>query len=136
MRRFLSAQHLASWAGVCPGNHESAGKRLSGKARKGDPWLRRLLLQCAYGAARSKHTYLAAQYRRIASRRGAKRAAMALAHSLVVIIYHLLHERTSYRESGETYFEERDRQAVEKHLVRRLVRLGYQVDLQPLSHVG
>jgi hypothetical protein len=136
MQRFHSAQHLASWAGVCPGNHESAGKRLSGKARKGDPWLRRLLLQCAYGASRSKHSYLAAQYRRIASRRGAKRAAMAVAHSILVIIYHLLRERTSYREIGETYFEERNRHMVEKQLVRRLSRLGYQVELRPWSQAG
>ena len=88
------------------------------------------------GRRRVKHTYLAAHYRRIASRRGAKRDAMALAHSLLVIIYHLLRERTSYRESGETYFEEHDRQAVEKHLVRRLARLGYHVELQPVSQVG
>jgi transposase len=130
------AQHLASWAGVCPLNHESAGKQLSGKTRKGDPWLRRVLLQCAYGATRSKNTYLAAQFRRIASRRGAKKAAIAVAHSILVIIYHLLQERTGYRELGETYFAERDRQAVEKRLIRRLERLGYQVDLPPQDQAG
>jgi len=88
------------------------------------------------GGSESKHTDLAAQSRRIASRRGAKRAAMALAHSMLVMISHLLRERTSYREVGETSFEERDRQAEEKQLVRRLTCLGYQVELQPLSQAG
>lgn len=136
MEQFPSAQHLASWAGVCPGNHESAGKRLSGKARKGNPWLRRLLVQAAHAAAHSKNTYLAAQYQRLASRRGAKKAALAVAHSILVIIYHLLRDGSAYRDLGSTYFDERDRQAVEKRLVRRLERLGYQVDLRPRSEAG
>ncbi len=130
MTRFASAKHLASWAGVCPGNHESAGKRLSGKTRKGDAWLRRVLVQAAHGAAHSKKTYLAAQYSRLASRRGPKRAAMAVAHSILVIIYHVLSERTGYRELGSNFFDERDRQATEKRLVRRLEGLGYHVELQ------
>jgi transposase len=136
MEQFPTAAHLASWAGVCPGNHESAGKRLSGKTRKGNPWLRRLLIQVAHAAARHKQGYLAAQYRRIASRRGVKRAAMAVAHSILVIIYHLLKDRTSYQESGETFFEERDRQAIEKRLIRQLERLGNQVTLEPLVQAG
>jgi transposase len=136
MDQFPSAQHLASWAGVCPGNHESAGKRLSGKARKGNPWLRRLLVQAAHAAAHSKNTYLSAQYQRIASRRGAKTAALAVAHSILVIIYHLLREGSTYQDLGSTYFDERDRQAVQTRLVRRLERLGYQVELQPLAQVG
>jgi len=93
MGRFASARHVASWAGVCPGNHESAGKRLRGKTRKGNPWLRRLLIQSAPAAAHSKNTSLAAQYHRIASRRGPKRAAMAVAHSILVIIYQVLRDR-------------------------------------------
>ena len=133
MQQFPTAGHLASWAGVCPGNNESAGKRLSGKTRKGNPWLRRLLIQVAYCAARQKNCYLAAQFRRIAARRGAKRAAMAVAHSILVIIYHLLSEGTSYEERGETFLEERDRQATEKRLVRQLERLGHQVTLQPMA---
>lgn len=131
MAQFPSAQHLASWAGVCPGNHESAGKRLSGKARKGNPWLRRLLVQAAHAAAHSKHTYLAAQYQRIASRRGAKKAALAVAHSILVIIYHILRDQSRYQDLGGNYFDERDRQAVQKRLVKRLERMGYQVELQP-----
>ena len=136
MDQFPSAQHVASWAGVCPGNHESAGKRLSGKARKGNPYLRRLLVQAAHAAAHSKNTYLSAQYHRIASRRGAKKAALAVAHSILIIIYHLLRDRSAYQDLGGNYFDERDRQAVEKRLVRRLERMGYQVELQPMAQAG
>lgn len=136
MGRFASAKHLASWAGVCPGNHESAGKRLSGKTRKGNPWLRQLLVQSAHAAAHSKNTYLAAQYHRIASRRGPKRAALAVAHSILVIIYHVLRDRIPYRDLGSTFFDERDKQRVEQRLVRRLERLGYQVELQPRTQAG
>lgn len=136
MDQFPSAQHLASWAGVCPGNHESAGKRLSGKARKGNPWLRRLLVQAAYAAGRSKNTYLAAQYHRLAGRRGAKKAALAVAHSILVIIYHILRDQRTYQDLGGNYFDERDRQAVQKLLVKRLERMGYQVELQPMSQAG
>lgn len=131
MSQFPSAKHLASWVGICPGNHESAGKRLSGKIRKGNPYARRLLIQAAHAAAHSKNTYLAAQYRRIAARCGPKRAAVAVGHSILVIIYHLLCDRTPYQDLGSNYFDEHDRQMVQKHLVRRLERLGYQVDLQP-----
>lgn len=136
MSRFPTAAHLASWAGVCPGNHESAGKRKSGKARKGNAWLRRVLVQAAHAASKTKKTYLAAQYHRLAARRGAKRAALAVAHTILVIIYHLLQDQVSYRELGGNYFDERDQQAVQKRLVRRLERLGYQVELQPVSQAS
>jgi transposase len=136
MQQFPTASHLASWAGVCPGNHESAGKRLSGKTRKGNPWVRRLLLQAAHVVARQKHGYLAAQFRRIAARRGKKRAGMAVAHSILVIIYHLLREGVPYEEKGDAFFEEQDRQFIEKRLVRQLERLGHQVTLQPLAQAG
>jgi len=136
MRQFPSSAHLASWAGVCPGNNESAGKRLSGKTRKGNPWVRRLLLQAAHVVARQKQGYLAAQFRRIAARRGKKRAAMAVAHSILVIIYHLLREGVPYEEHGDTFFEERDRELTEKRLIHQLERLGHQVTLQPLSQAG
>jgi transposase len=136
MDQFPSAKHLASWVGICPGNHESAGKRLSGKTRKGNPYARRLLIQAAHAAAHSKNTYLAAQYRRIAARRGPKRAAVAVGHSILVIIYHLLRDRGTYHDLGGNYFDEHDRQMVQKHLVRRLERLGYQVELQPVAQAG
>ncbi len=136
MSQFPSAKHLASWVGICPGNHESAGKRLSGKTRKGNPSARRLLIQAAHAAAHSKNTYLAAQYRRIAARRGPKRAAVAVGHSILVIVYHLLRDRGAYEDLGGNYFDQHDRQFVQKQLVRRLERLGYQVELQPLSEAG
>jgi transposase len=136
MQQFPTAGHLASWAGVCPGNRESAGKRLSGKTRKGNPWLRCLLVQAAHSASHQKQCYLAEQYRRIAKRRGAKRAAIAVAHSILVIIYHLLSNQTTYQEKGESFFEEQERQGAEKRLVRQLSRLGYHVELQPAALVG
>jgi len=136
MQQFPTAAHLASWAGVCPGNHESAGKRLSGKTRKGNPWLRCLLVQAAHSASHQKHCYLAEQYRRLAKRRGSKRAALAVAHSILVMIYHLLKNQTTYQEKGETFFDERDRQGTEQRLVRQLSRLGYHVELQPRAQAG
>ena len=136
MQQFPTAGHLASWAGVCPGQKESAGKRLSGKTRKGNPWLRCLLVQAAHSASRQKQCYLAEQYRRLAKRRGAKRAAIAVAHSILVIIYHLLRDRTTYQEKGETFFENQERQGAEKRLVRQLSRLGYDVELHPVAQAG
>ncbi|HLZ59635.1 MAG TPA: IS110 family transposase [Ktedonosporobacter sp.] len=136
MQQFPTAAHLASWAGVCPGNHESAGKRLSGKTRKGNLFVRCLLVQAAHSASHQKQCYLAEQYRRIAKRRGAKRAAVAVAHSILVIIYHLLSDQTTYLEKGELFFEERDREGTQKRLVRQLFRLGYQVELQPIAQAG
>ena len=136
MSQFPSAKHLASWVGICPGNHESAGKRLSGRTRKGNLYARQLLIQAAHAASHSKNTYLAAQYRRIASRRGSKKAAVAVGHSILVIVYHLLRDRRSYEDLGGNFFDERDRHMVQKHLVRRLERLGYQVELQPVAQAG
>jgi len=136
MGQFPSAKHLASWGGICPGNHESAGKRLSGKTRKGNPYARQLLIQAAHAASHSKNTYLAAQYRRIAARRGAKKAAVAVGHSILVIIYHLLRDGSAYQDLGGNYFDERDRQVVQKQLLRRLERMGYQVELQPMAQAG
>jgi transposase len=131
LQRFPSAKHLASWAGMCPGNKESGGKRLSGKTRKGNVWLRQVLIETAHVASKTKDTYLAAQYRRIAARRGKKRALIALGHTILVIIYHILTERKPYHELGGTYFDQRERAQVERRLVRRLERLGYSVSLQP-----
>jgi transposase len=133
MSRFPSASRLASWAGVCPGNDESAGKRRSGTTRKGAPWLRSLLVEAAHGASKAKGTYLAARYHRIAARRGKKKAAIAVAHTILVIAYHILKDGTVYRELGGNYYDERDRQAVERRLVKRLERLGHHVTLTPAA---
>jgi transposase len=130
LRRFPTAKHLASWAGLCPGNHESGGKRLRGQTRQGNPALRRVLVEAAHAAAHTKHTYLSAQYHRLARRLGKKKALIAVAHSLLVIIYQVLTEDVDYQELGGNYFDERDRQAVEKRLVRRLEQLGYRVTLE------
>ncbi len=130
LQRFPTAKHLASWAGMCPGNHESAGKRLSGRTRKGSPWLRQALVEAAHGAARSKRTYVGAQYRRIAARRGKKRAAVAVGHTILVMAYYVLTRREPYRELGPNYFDEHDRRRVERRLVHRLEQLGYSVDLK------
>ena len=137
MERFPSAAHLSSWAGMCPGNCESAGKRKSGKTRKGSPALRQALVEAAHGASRCKDTYLQAQYRRIAARRGQKRAWMAVGHSILKRVYHLLKDPSAtYQDLGGNYFDERDRTGVERRLVRRLEQLGYEVSLQPLPQAA
>jgi transposase len=131
MQRFPTAAHLAAWAGVAPGNNERAGKRRSGKTRRASPWLRSALFEAAQAAGRTKKTYPGAQYRRLAARRGAKRAAVAVAHSILVIVYHVLTRHEPYHDLGLLYFDERERQAVERRLVRRLQALGYDVSLEP-----
>jgi transposase len=127
--RFPTAAHLAAWARVCPGNNESGGKRRPGHIGAGHSWLRGTLVEAAWAAARTKDTYLAAQYRRLAARRGGKRALIALAHTLLVIVYHLLRDGTAYRELGANYHDERHREATVRRAVRRLQRLGYSVTL-------
>ena len=133
MGRFPTAAHLASWAGMCPGNHESAGKRHSGKTRQGDPWLRAALIEAAHAAGHTKHTYLRAQYQRLAARRGKKKAAVAVGHSILIIAYHLLHHACPYVDLGETYFEQRDPAALQRRLVHRLQNLGLRVTIDPLE---
>jgi transposase len=133
LTRFPTAGHLASWAGMCPGNNESAGNRKSGTTRKGSPWLRMALIEAAQAAARTRNTYLMAQYRRLAARRGRKKALVAVGHTILVIAYYLLTRQTDYQDLGGQYFDERDRQAVERRLVRRLEALGYKVSLDPAA---
>lgn len=133
MTRFADAHHLASWAQLCPGTQESAGKNKSGKTRRGNPWLRAALVEAAKGAARKKGSYAEAQYRRLAARRGKKRAAVAVAHSLLIGVYHILKDGVLYQELGGTYFDEREREQVVRRNVRRLEGLGYRVTLEPLA---
>ena len=136
LTRFPSSAHLASWVGLCPGNHESAGQQRTGRTRKGNPWLRTALVEAAQAAARTKHSYLAAQFRRLAARRGVKRALVAVAHSLLGIIYALLTRRSTYADLGVTYFDERDRHHTSQRLVARLERLGFRVTLELPAATG
>lgn len=133
MSRFPSADHLASWAGVAPGNNESAGKKRSGRTTKGNKPLGVALNQAAHAAAHTKNTYLAAQYHRLARRRGNKRAIMAVAHSILVMAYHMIKRKEPYRDLGSDYFDQRRPEATAKRLVLRLEQLGFQVSLQQLS---
>lgn len=131
MSRFPTAGHLASWAGMCPGNNESAGKRKTGKTRKGDQWLRAALIETARASARARHTYLGALYGRLARRRGKQKAAVAVGHAILVIAYYLLTRHTEYSDMGADYFDRRDEQHLTRRLVGRLEALGYSVQLEP-----
>lgn len=132
MDQFPSAAHLCSWAGLAPGNNESAGKRKSGKTRKGNQKLRATLVEAARAAARTKNTYLSAQYHRIA-RKGKNRAAVAVAHSILTIVYHMLRRRQPYIELGATYYETRKKDAYVKQTVRKLQSLGFEVVVKPVA---
>jgi transposase len=132
MDRFPTAGHLASWAGLCPGNNESAGKHFSGATRKGSKWLRMALVEAAKAASRTKGTYLAAQYARLKGRRGHKRATIAVAHSILVVAYYLLERGEPYSDLGADYFLDRQSsEAYKNRLVRQLERLGHKVTLEP-----
>jgi transposase len=130
MQRFPTAGHLASWVGICPGNHQSAGKQIRGTTRKGDRWLRQALIEAAQGAMRTKDTYLSAQGRRLTHRRGKKRAVVAVAHTILIIAYHVLQRQQPYQDLGSNYFDERERSTVERQSVRRLEKLGFKVTLE------
>lgn len=133
MSRFPNAAHAASWAGLAPGKNESAGKNRSGKTTKGNTYLKAALTQAAHAVGRSKDNYLSAQYRRLAARRGKKRAAVAVAHSILVIAYHLLKNGTVYTDLGADYFDRRNEQHTQRQLVKRLEQLGYKVTVEPLA---
>lgn len=129
MSPFPTDAHLSSWAGMCPGNEESAGKRIRNRTTKGNRWLRRALSQAAWAASHAKKTYFAAQYRRLAARRGKKRALIAVGHSLLVTLYHVLKKNVPYHDLGEDYFNRLDPQRLQRYLVKRLEGLGFQVTL-------
>jgi transposase len=131
MTQFPSAKHLASWAAVCPGNKQSGGKRLSGKTRRGNAWLKAVLCEVAWANARHPTSYIGAQFRRLTRRRGVYRALIAVAHTLLVIIYHVLKTKQPYYELGADYFDKLDQAYLERHHVRRLEQLGYTVTLAP-----
>jgi transposase len=133
MTRFPSAAHAVSWAGLAPGKNESAGRNHSAKTVKGNRYLKALLVQAAHTVARSNDNYLGAQFRRLAARRGKKRAAVAVARSILVIVYHMLRDGTDYKELGVNYFDQRDHDQVERRLVKRLEQLGHKVTLEPLA---
>jgi len=131
MSRFASARHLASWAGLCPGNNTSAGKSRSGKSYRGNRWIKAVMTEISWAAARTKHSYPSAQYRRLAVHRGKKRALVAVANSLIQVIWHLLTHRKTYSDLGSNYFEQLNKQRLTQSLVRRLEKLGHTVALQP-----
>jgi transposase len=130
MSRFPSERHLCAWAGVAPGNHESAGKRKGGKTRKGNQALRRIAVQAGHAAGRAKKSYLSAQYHRLSARRGKKRAALAVGHSILVIVYHLLSDpQRNYTDLGADYFVRRDPARAARHHVKQLMAMGFTVSL-------
>jgi transposase len=133
VKAFRTAAHLASWAGMCPGNNQSAGKSRSGRMRKGSHWLRVALVQAAWAASRTKNTYLSSHFRRIAARRGRKRAAAAVAHTILVIVYHVLSRGEPYRELGADYLDQLTPTRVTRRLVERLERMGLKVTIEPAS---
>jgi transposase len=133
MDRFPTDAHISSWAGMSPGNNESAGKRKSGKTTKGNKSLRATLVNSARSAARTKNTYLSAQYRRIASRRGGNRAAVAVGHTILVMAYHILKKREPYKELGADYFDQRKKNMVVNNAVKRLMALGYKVTVEAVA---
>ena len=133
MTRFPSARHLASWAGVCPGNKQSGGKRLAASITEGDRWLRGTLGEVAWAIVHTKDNYLEAQYHRLVRRRGKYKAIVAVMHSVLVVVYHVLRDQQPYRDLGGDYFDRLDTARIERHHVRRLEQLGYTVTLTPSS---
>src|SRR5215510_5696547 len=136
MSRFPTAGHLLSWAGLCPGQNESAGKRKSARRRKGAPWLKTMLVQCAWAAKRKKDSYYQTQFYRLSARRGPQKAICAVAAAILTAIYHMLKDGTVYHDLGANHFDRRPAQVRVKHLVAHLTKLGYQVQLQPLPEAA
>lgn len=133
MNQFPNEGHLSSWAGVCPGNNETGGKRKSGKTTKGSRWLKATLGEIAWAASRTKSTYLSAHYRRIVRRRGKPKSIVAVGHTMLVIAYHMIKHRIPYKELGADYFDKMDEKKLVSNMVKRLKRLGYDIDLDDLK---
>jgi transposase len=133
MSRFATAGHLLAWAGMCPGQNESAGKRKRTRLRKGAPWLKTMLVQCAWAAKRTKDSYYRAQFFRLQSKRGPQKAICAVAASLLTAIYHMLKDGTAHHDLGSGYFDQRAPQIKVKRLVNQITKLGFQVTLQPIA---
>jgi transposase len=136
MKQFPSAQELSSWAGMCPGNNESGGKRKKARCPDGNKWLRRTLTEAAHAASRKKDSYTAAQYRRLAARRGKKRAIVAVAHTILIAAYCVLKEEVEYKDLGGDYFDRLNKQRTKEQLVKRLENLGYRVELRHLEQAA
>ena len=132
MSRFPSDAHLSSWAGASPGNNESAGKRRSGKVTQGNKWLKSALVEAGWAASKTKNTYLSARYRRLAARRGKKRAALAVGHTILVMAYHIIKEHRTYNELGADYFDKLNEQHLVRRLTSRITALGYEVKVEKL----
>jgi transposase len=136
MSRFPTHKHLASWAGLCPGNNQSAGKRKSGRTNKGDCWFRRTIIEGSWAASRTKGTYLSSQYHRMAPRRGKKKAIVAVAHSMTVIVYYVLQELRPFVDLGAEYFDKLNASHIKRQYVKRLERLGFKVTIEPLPEAA
>lgn len=136
MSQFPDADHLASWAGMSPGNHESAGKRKPVRTPGGNKWLRRALIEAAYAGGRKKNSYLAAQMNRLTIRRGKKRAAVAVGRTILIAAYHILKEEVEYQDLGGDYFASRNAEKTKRRLIKQLEQFGYQVELKPLAQAA
>jgi transposase len=136
MNRFATAGHLVAWAGMCPGQNESAGKRKSSRLRKGAPWLKTLLVQCAWAASRKKDSYYKAQFNRLKSRHGPKKAVCAVAASLLTAIYHMLKDGVEHHDLGADHFNRRSTEDKARRLVAQLAKLGYHAELQPVAEAA
>jgi len=135
MSPFPTHRHMAAWAGMCPGNEESAGKRRKRRITPGNHWLKRTLVQAAWAASHTKNSYLASQYRRLLGRKGKKRALIAVAHSILVIAYHLLKEAKTYSDLGGDFFDRLEPERLKRYYVKRLQHLGHKVTLEPCANI-
>jgi transposase len=136
MGRFPTAGHLLAWAGMCPGQNESAGKRKSSRLRKGSPWLKTLLVQCGWAAARKKDSYYKAQFNRLRGRHGAKKAICAVAASMLTAIYHMLKDGTEHQDLGANHFDRRSTEIKAKRLAAQIAKLGFQAKIRPLPEAA